>query len=68
MILTLTNGQPLFLNPYNVVAWHPSVDPTKPSVTVLYTEWKEFPFEVTESSTTINNYMESSIRALRRAS
>ena len=63
MILTLTKSKKqLNLNTAHIVAWQESDDPAKPNVTVVYTSWATYPFEVDESATTIANYMPPSMR------
>lgn len=57
VVLTLVGGGKVYMSPNHVVAFHKSLDVAKSNVTVVYTQWNQFPFEVMEEPMMIGNWV-----------
>lgn len=57
--LTLSTGEHIHINLKHIVAVHQSRDEGKSGVTVVYTMYQQFPFEVKETAVDVANWMRS---------
>lgn len=54
----------VFINPDHIVGYQTSVHPDKAGVTVVYTTFQAYPFEVTDSVDQLSNYLYAQKRSL----
>ena len=67
LILTLSkSGSHIYLSRNHIIGCQASDDSTKPGVTVVYTTFQQFPFEVKEDAMYIMNLMNDSYGAAKR--